>query len=128
MGKIIHRREIEMLVGGVYHWAPFEAIVSAKFVAPSELRDLAWTEAEVTFANGGTIGTLVPSRYVGSTSEPALALARETRWQAMGAASAAGFGQRLLVSDAGDHDFLTVREITLAATPGADASETSDGG
>ena len=83
-----------------------------------DLRDLVWSPAPLTFANGGQTMALVPSRYAGGgAADGALQLARKTEWLAVGPQQYRGLGQRMLVTDAAERGLLEVREIVLQPAP-----------
>jgi type VI secretion system protein ImpE len=71
--------------------------------------------AQLMFSNGGETVALVPTRYPGSqdSADGLICLARKTEWSEIGADRWAGLGQRVLVTDAGEHDLMGVRNIVL---------------
>lgn len=109
---------LEIVVNGRYFWAPFAAVSRLTVEAPADLRDRVWTPAHVTWANGGEAVALIPTRYPAPRT-PAQALARETAWAMDGDRVAAGLGQRLLVTDAGECGLMDLRALVL--TPETDA-------
>jgi type VI secretion system protein ImpE len=114
---------LEACVNGRYYWVPFSRLAKVTFEAPTDLRDCVWTPAQFLFHNGGETVALVPTRYVGSeaSTDGAICLARKTEWVAAGADRWNGLGQRVLATDAGEHDLMAVREIVLDEPPaGAD--------
>lgn len=108
---------LELIVDGKYVWAPFEKIASLKIEPPSDLRDVIWIQAIVTWTNGGQTPALIPTRYPGSEAgeDDALRLSRRTLWHEPAPGTYTGSGQRMLVTDAGEYALLDVREIVLAA-------------
>jgi type VI secretion system protein ImpE len=92
---------LEAMLNGGYYWIPFSRIRSLHFEAPTDLRDLVWLPAHVTWVNGGEGVLLVPSRYPGSESSPdgRIRLGRLTEWQDRGADLYTGLGQRLFSTD-----------------------------
>ena len=110
---------LEVVVDGRYAWVPFGALAAVRIDAPVDLRDLVWSPAQLTFANGGQTVALVPSRYAGSgaAADGALQLARKTEWLAVGPQQYRGLGQRMLVTDAAERGLLEVREIVLQPAP-----------
>ncbi len=110
----------ELFLNGQYYWLPFENIQRLEIDAPTDLRDLVWLPARVTLSNGGQHPVLLPARYPLSHAEgqDALALASLTEWRPLGDELWAGVGQRMLVSPAGEHPLLAVRELSsLAGQP-----------
>ncbi len=109
---------LETCLNGHYTWVPFHHLSQIRFDPPEDLRDCVWMPAQLSFTNGGSSVALVPTRYPGSeASEDGLInLARKTEWQPLpGDDRYAGLGQRVLVSDLGDHDLMAVREIRFGA-------------
>ncbi|MCU0970611.1 MAG: virulence protein SciE type [Gammaproteobacteria bacterium] len=110
---------LELVVNGRYSWVPFSRIRRLALEEPSDLRDLVWLPAHVTWTNGGEAVAFVPVRYPGSekSSDEAIALARKTEWADQGGDLYFGLGQRMLVSDAGEYPVLAIRQIELDAEP-----------
>lgn len=107
---------LEAVVNGRYYWIPFDRIKTVHFDAPADLRDLVWTAAHFTWANGGEAVGLVPTRYPGSeaSEDGAIRLARRTEWVEVAADLHHGLGQRMLATDLGEHPLLEVRRIAIA--------------
>jgi type VI secretion system protein ImpE len=114
---------LEAVINGRYCWVPFAALAKLNVEAPSDLRDLVWSAAQLEFSNGGTSVALIPTRYPGSAeqADSALRLARRTDWLELGATQFRGLGQRVLATSAADAGLLQVREITLQPVPDASA-------
>jgi type VI secretion system protein ImpE len=110
---------LELVVNGRYSWAPFSRVRCLALDEPSDLRDLVWLPAHVTWTNGGETVAFVPVRYPGSeqSADDAIALARKTEWADQGSDLYFGLGQRMFVTDAGEHPVLEVRHIDLGAEP-----------
>ena len=109
---------LEVVLNGRYTWLPFDALSAVTLEAPADLRDLVWTPAHLSFANGGESVALVPTCYAGTQAqaEPALRMARSTEWRALGSEQYAGLGQRLLTSSSGvELGLLEAREIRLGS-------------
>jgi type VI secretion system protein ImpE len=106
---------LEACVNGRYYWVPFSRLSRVTLEAPEDLRDCVWTPAQLMFTNGGETVALIPTRYPGSqdSADGAICLARKTEWTELGADRWAGLGQRVLATDAGEHDLMAVRVITL---------------
>ncbi|QPK63339.1 virulence protein SciE type [Methylomonas sp. LL1] len=105
----------EAIVNGRYYWIPFNRISKIEIEAPTDLRDLVWLPAQFTWANGGSAFGLIPSRYPGSdqAEDSALRLARKTEWHEPASGHYHGLGQRILITDAGEHPFFETRELIL---------------
>lgn len=119
---------LEAIVDGRYFWVPFAQIRDVAFEKPTDLRDLVWTPARFTWANGGEAVGLIPTRYAGSddVADPALAMARRTDWISAGAAQL-GRGQRVFATDQNDYPILETRLIRFDV-PAPDARAAAEGG
>ena len=108
---------LELIMEGKYYWVPFCRIRRIALEAPSDLRDLVWAPAQFVWANGGEAAGHIPVRYSGTESSPdgALRLARKTDWQQLPEETFIGLGQRLLVTDEGEHPLLQCRLIDFVA-------------
>lgn len=115
---------LEACVNGRYYWVPFARLSRVAFDPPEDLRDCVWMPAQLSFANGGETVALVPTRYVGSheSEDGLICLARKTEWASIGEERYAGLGQRVLVTDAGEHDLMSVRSIDFDELPPAGES------
>ena len=115
---------LEAIVDGRYFWVPFENIQRIQIEKPTDLRDVVWAPANFTWSNGGTAVGLIPTRYPGteSSGDGSLMLARRTDWpEPPGGSIAAGLGQRMLATDAGEYPLLEVREVVLNTAGDAEA-------
>lgn len=111
---------LEVILDGKYMWVPFERIASVKIEAPTDLQDVVWVQAIVTWTNGGRVPALIPTRYCGTeaSEDDLLKLARRTDWLAQPADTYLGQGQRMFATDAGEYALLEIREIVFdAAAP-----------
>jgi type VI secretion system protein ImpE len=120
---------LEACVNGRYYWVPFSRLSRITLEAPEDLRDCVWMPAQLMFANGGETVALVPTRYPGSqdSDEGLICLARKTVWSEIGPDRYSGLGQRVLVTDAGEHDLMAVRTILLdELAPGADEASSGE--
>lgn len=106
---------LEAVILGRYYWVPFGRIHQVHVEEPEDLRDLVWTPAHFTWANGGQTVGLIPTRYPGSESheDNRIRLARLTDWVEQEGGLFTGLGQRMLATDAGEHPLLDVRLIAL---------------
>ena len=114
---------LEAFVNGRYYWIPFSRLSRISLDLPTDLRDMVWLPAQLHFDNGGETVALIPTRYPGSQSstDGAIQLARKTEWQDQGGDHYFGLGQRVLSTDAGDLDLLSVRLIELQTAPATEA-------
>lgn len=109
---------LEVMLDSGYYWVPFERIRSVVFESPSDIRDLAWLPARITWENGGDAVGYVPARYPGSEhGDEGLILAKRTEWSPLGEDGFAGLGQRMLATDAGEYGLLDVRQIQIGPAP-----------
>jgi type VI secretion system protein ImpE len=97
---------------------------------PVDLRDRVWLPAQLTFANGGEAIAMIPTRYPGSQSsdDGQILMAAKTEWLPMGAERYCGLGQRVLVTDLGEHDMLSLRLLELDPEPQAAGTAEADAG
>jgi type VI secretion system protein ImpE len=104
---------LEAIINGRYYWIPMDRLSRVELESPSDLRDMVWAPARLQFENGGTTVALIPSRYSGTetSDDAALKLARKTLWQEPVPDFFTGLGQRMLVTDRGDHALLNTRNI-----------------
>jgi type VI secretion system protein ImpE len=115
---------LEAIVNGRYFWIPLCRISRIELEPPADLRDTVWTGATFTWSNGASAVGLIPTRYSGTVAldDDRLLLARRTEW-----IGGEVRGQRLLVSDTGDHPLMNARELAFDAAPdevaGADAGD-----
>ncbi len=106
---------LEAIVNGRYYWIPFRRIRAIRIEKPEDLRDLVWTPAQFTWANGGESVGLIPTRYPGSegSADPQIRRARRTDWQEDPWGAFTGLGQRMFYTDGGEYPLLDVRAIDL---------------
>lgn len=118
---------LEAIINGRYFWVPFARIKTIELEAPVDLRDVVWTPAQFTWANGGEMVGFVPTRYCGSErhADNRVLLSRMTVWEDLGEETFIGHGQRLLTTDAGDYPLLDTRriEFSVGAADGDSAAE-----
>lgn len=107
---------VEAIVEGKYYWVPFCHIQKIETEKPSDLRDLVWLPAQITWSNGGTACAHIPARYPGTedAEDSGLRLARRTDWQEKPDETFLGLGQRVLATNAGEYSLLECRSIELA--------------
>ncbi len=118
---------IEAIVAGKYFWVPVEKIRRITIEKPADLRDLVWTPVHFTWANGGEMVGLIPTRYPGSenSDDDLIRLARKTDWVEAAEELSLGLGQRLLATDADDFPLLNVEQIELDVSADAPSPPTS---
>lgn len=118
---------LEVILNGRYGWVPFSSIAKLEFDEPTDLRDMVWLPANLTFANGGSTVALVPTRYapLPDDADSLLKLSRRTDWVETSPGQYMGLGQRLLTTDQTELGLLDVRELTLNVAADAGSAEAS---
>ncbi|HIV69383.1 MAG TPA: tetratricopeptide repeat protein [Candidatus Aquabacterium excrementipullorum] len=116
---------LEAFVNGKYYWIPFSRLSRISLEVPQDLRDMVWMPAYLTFANGGEVVAMIPSRYPGTqeASDAALLLSRKTEWLQLSEERWRGLGQRMFSTNLGDHDLLSTRVIELQPPPSDDEGD-----
>lgn len=106
---------IEAVVEGRYYWIPMSRILEIKLEAPADLRDVVWTPANFTWTTGASQVGLIPTRYAGSEGGSANErLARETNYDEPASGVFLARGQRMWMTDAGEHAIMETRLIRLS--------------
>ena len=121
---------LEAIINGRYYWIPFQNIARMDIEEPADLRDMVWTPAHFTWANGGQTVGLIPSRYPDSerSADAAIRLGRKTEWLQQHGELYFGAGQRMLATDQAEYPLMEVRVIRLDdAGPDAQPPEASPG-
>ena len=110
----------EFIWGGRYGWLPFASLRSVRLLAPEGLCDIVWAQAEIVLDDGRAQHGLVPARYPAppgkSLAELAVGarLGRLTDWQPLHGDTYAGIGQKMWMTDQGEHALLDVRSLEMA--------------
>lgn len=124
---------LEAVINGAYYWVPFNLIKMLRIEEPVDLRDLVWTPAEFTWANGGSVVGLIPTRYPGSETNESkqIRMCQRTEWLERSADLFVGVGQRMLATEAAEFPLMEIREISLNTSVEPDlveaAAEASNG-
>jgi len=102
----------EFVFNGQYYWVPMSRVSKLHTDKPTDLRDLVWLPAEVTWTNGGKLMVMMPVRYpkLAGVSGSGL-LSRRTDWVAQTEDIVEGTGQRVFATDQNDYSLLQVRSI-----------------
>lgn len=110
---------LEAIVNGKYYWIPFARLAEIKVEKPTDLRDVAWMPAALTFTTGGQSVAFIPTRYPGSEAspDPRIVMARSTDWSEPAPDVHHGLGQRLWATDEGEYPLMDVREVKLDVQP-----------
>ncbi|MEZ5600337.1 MAG: type VI secretion system accessory protein TagJ [Candidatus Competibacteraceae bacterium] len=106
---------LEAVINGRYYWVPWQRIRTLALEQPSDLRDYVWMPASFTWANGGEVVGLIPSRYPGSqaSADPQVQLGRRTEWLEQESGIYVGIGQRMLATEQNEYPLLDIRRIDL---------------
>ena len=121
----------EVFTNGQYYWLPFESCAGIQIDQPTDMRDLVWSPAELLLPNEGRVPALIPTRYpepvqqVGDEDE--LRQSHATHWIEHSPEVWFGVGQRVWMSDVGEHPILDTRTISMqsAASTTADTAAAS---
>ncbi len=107
---------LELILEGKYYWVPFARIRRIFIPAPSDLRDLVWVPAQFMWTNGGEASGHIPVRYsrTENAKDGALRLSRKTEWKELAEETYIGLGQRVLVTEEGEHPLLQCRTIDFS--------------
>jgi type VI secretion system protein ImpE len=108
---------LEIILDGKYMWTPISRVRRIAMEPPTDLRDLIWAQAIITWSNAGQTPALIPTRYWGTEAQgdDQQRLARKTDWLSHPGETYHGLGQRMLATDAGEYPLLEVREIVIDA-------------
>ncbi len=104
----------ECMFNGQYYWVPMSRVKSFHTEAPTDLRDLVWLPAELTWINDAKITVMLPSRYPRLEGvKSAGLLSRRTDWESHTDEIFEGTGQRVFTTDQKDYSFLQVRSLVF---------------
>ena len=109
---------LEVIANGQYYWLPLQSCTGIALDPPTDLRDLVWAPGEVILPNEGRVAVLVPTRYPGtelnvSAEADDLKCARRTEWAEQYPGMWFGTGQRVWISDVGEHAILDTRKLMV---------------
>ena len=116
---------LEAIIDGRYFWVPTACIKSLTTEPPSDLRDIVWLPASVTWTNGGSTVALIPSRYpdTENSTDGTLLLSRRTDWKPISADLSTGIGQRMFATNETDVSLFDLRSLTFDLITGAELPE-----
>lgn len=119
----------ELFLRGQYFWVPIDRIHRLIVEPPTDLRDVVWMPAHITFTNGGDFPVLIPARYPATltSTNVALWLGLRTEWSELAPDQFEGLGQRMLVTDVAEYPLLEVRDLQLAPLDTPAASDIAPG-
>jgi type VI secretion system protein ImpE len=103
------------MLNGKYYWIPFERSARIEIEAPSDLRDLIWAPAKLTFRTAASRSRSC-RRGIPAARRPEddeIRLQRKTEWRDLGADTHVGLGQRMFATDVGETALLEARTIEL---------------
>ena len=104
---------MEIIIGDVYYWMPFQRIEMLSIEKPKDLRDLVWAPISLKLSNGTEMAALLPVRYPNTekSSDSMLKLSRKTDWNTPFDNLYLGTGQRTLMTDKAEYSILDIRNI-----------------
>ena len=123
----------EIYANGQYYWLPFESCSAIEIDPPTDMRDLVWSSAELLLPNQGRVPVLIPTRYPepGQLEQPDaednLKQSRATRWIENAEDVWFGVGQRVWMSDMGEHAILDTRSISMRLPPSTETGDSATG-
>ena len=110
---------IELVIGSIYTWLPFEQISSVSSTRPHSILDLIWKPALITLTDGSEHHAFLLGRCCGSESESeSLMLCRETIWKEHGETSVRALGQKTWQTDHGDIGILDITSCEFVTDKG----------
>lgn len=121
----------EVFANGQYYWLPFESCSGIEIDPPTDMRDLVWSSAELLLPNQGRVPVLIPTRYPEPVqldqpdTEDELQQSRATRWMEQAGDVWFGAGQRVWMSDVGEHAILDTRLISMLRSPSTGAADSA---
>lgn len=120
----------EVFANGQYYWLPFQSCSGIRIDSPTDLRDMVWSPAELQLPNEGRVPVLIPTRYPEPAQLPLenadqLRQSRATHWMEQAPDVWFGVGQRVWMSDVGQHPILDTRVISMDPAPAADGARAS---
>jgi type VI secretion system protein ImpE len=115
----------EAIVDGKYYWIPYERVSLIRIEKPVDLRDAVWAPCQFVWATGGQGVGFIPVRYptTETVGNDAQRLARATDFVDGPSGTTIPLGHRLIATDAGEHNLLTIRAIKLNAHLNFQSSE-----
>lgn len=120
----------EAFINGQYYWVPLTRLRIVELEPPTDLRDLVWLPAQITTEGGSSFPAFLPVRYPSSetSSDSMIRLSRRTSWrERAGEYGWVGLGQRVFVSDKGEHALLETRRLVFR-TDSVELSKDPGGG
>lgn len=108
----------EIFINGSYYWIPFSQLQKITLDAPQDLRDLVWIPSTITLADFSQHVGFLPSRYVFSYAQnnDQLSLASLTEWNTLSEHCWAGMGQKMFISEQGEHPLLAIRTLSKSVS------------
>jgi len=103
---------LEVMVQGKYLWVPWNLVRRIESRPPTEIRDRLWLHALLELGEEGGVEVFLPARYP-NPQDDAQRLSERTDWQTLAGESYLGLGQKTLMTDAGEHGLLDVRELVF---------------
>ncbi|MDR3213976.1 MAG: hypothetical protein LBT71_08715 [Azoarcus sp.] len=93
---------IEIILGGVYYWVPFDQVESLEIPSPRKAMELVWAPVDLKLAGHPARIAYMPSRYVlppVAARTDALLTGIETAWRETADGAWCGYGRRVWIVD-----------------------------
>lgn len=105
---------IELVIGGIYTWLPFEQIHSITSKPPTNILELLWKPAHLVLKDGSEYHTFLMARCneLDSTDD-ALLLCQKTIWKEFGQSSVRAYGQKTWQTDQGEIGILEMTKCLI---------------
>lgn len=101
---------LEVIAQGRYFWVPWSVVRSLTCRLPAEIRDCLWQHSLLEVTDGSAVEVFIPVRYP-NPKDDAQRLSRITDWEALDEDLYLGWGQKTLLTDAGEVGYLDIREL-----------------
>lgn len=109
---------VELVIGGQLQLVPFNQIHHMQWQPPKGLLDLVWTPVTVTFQDGMTIESFMPTRYaISNTTNDQAKMSRITEWSSVGETTVIGIGQKVWMTNEGDMSLCDLRHLLIYPNP-----------
>ncbi|MDR1462985.1 MAG: hypothetical protein LBI68_07615 [Azoarcus sp.] len=92
---------IEVILGGVYYWVPFDMVESLEIPAPKNAMELVWAAVDLKLYGHPARIAYMPSRYIllADEASDAFLIGTETNWEELPGGTWRGCGRRVWIVD-----------------------------
>lgn len=92
---------IEIILGGVYYWIPFDMVESLEIPTPKKAMELVWAPVDLKLSGHSARVAYMSSRYIPMPDEcsDALLVGAETYWKELPGGAWRGCGRRAWIVD-----------------------------